>query len=145
MHAAHSGHWHGAGGLGFVEDEDVDMGLPVVDTQLMRDGDDDEDIEILLEPKVESPENGLQMLDVQEPEVLRVIDTVGSAFQAKRPRGRPRKHPVPTQESLAKVAKGRSKTGCITCRKRKKKCDEAKPRCKFPPPPPPRMSRADNR
>lgn len=29
----------------------------------------------------------------------------------------------------AKTTKGRSKTGCLTCRKRKKKCDEAKPRC----------------
>lgn len=41
-----------------------------------------------------------------------------------RKRGRPRKHPLPTG---AKVTKGRSKTGCITCRRRKKKCDETKP------------------
>jgi hypothetical protein len=26
----------------------------------------------------------------------------------------------------------RTKTGCLTCRKRKKKCDEAKPECKLP-------------
>ncbi len=25
----------------------------------------------------------------------------------------------------------RTKTGCLTCRKRKKKCDEAKPECKW--------------
>jgi hypothetical protein len=25
----------------------------------------------------------------------------------------------------------RTKTGCMTCRKRKKKCDEQKPECKF--------------
>lgn len=50
----------------------------------------------------------------------------------KRPRGRPRKHPVATP-TTPKVTKGRSKTGCITCRKRKKKCDEAKPRCKLRP------------
>jgi hypothetical protein len=25
----------------------------------------------------------------------------------------------------------RTKTGCLTCRKRKKKCDEQKPECKF--------------
>jgi hypothetical protein len=48
----------------------------------------------------------------------------------KRPRGRPRKHPLTPAVSANKVTKGRSKTGCITCRKRKKKCDEAKPRCK---------------
>lgn len=47
----------------------------------------------------------------------------------KRPRGRPRKHPINPVVSASKVTKGRSKTGCITCRKRKKKCDEAKPRC----------------
>lgn len=48
----------------------------------------------------------------------------------KRPRGRPRKHPINPIVSASKITKGRSKTGCITCRKRKKKCDEAKPRCK---------------
>lgn len=48
----------------------------------------------------------------------------------KRPRGRPRKHPLAQIASSNKITKGRSKTGCLTCRKRKKKCDEAKPRCK---------------
>ncbi|PHH64472.1 hypothetical protein CDD81_4547 [Ophiocordyceps australis] len=49
----------------------------------------------------------------------------------KRPRGRPRKNNLGSclVPFSAKVTKGRSKTGCITCRKRKKKCDEAKPRC----------------
>jgi hypothetical protein len=28
------------------------------------------------------------------------------------------------------LTKARSKTGCITCRKRKKKCDETRPFCK---------------
>ncbi|EFX05699.1 c6 zinc finger domain containing protein [Grosmannia clavigera kw1407] len=50
--------------------------------------------------------------------------------KVKRPRGRPRKiGAIPTSASVSKMNKGRSKTGCITCRKRKKKCDEAKPRC----------------
>lgn len=48
----------------------------------------------------------------------------------KRPRGRPRKHPLPSPDTQPKVAKGRSKTGCITCRRRKKKCDETKPQCR---------------
>lgn len=47
----------------------------------------------------------------------------------KRPRGRPRKHPLAPSAAVSKITKGRSKTGCLTCRKRKKKCDEAKPRC----------------
>ena len=47
----------------------------------------------------------------------------------RRPRGRPRKHPQSPAKSLSKSAKGRSKTGCITCRRRKKKCDETKPAC----------------
>lgn len=55
------------------------------------------------------------------------------AQKTKRPRGRPRKHPLTPAVNANKSAKGRSKTGCITCRKRKKKCDEAKPRCRsFP-------------
>jgi len=48
---------------------------------------------------------------------------------SKRGRGRPRKHPLPPYGAVQKVTKGRSKTGCITCRRRKKKCDETKPEC----------------
>lgn len=50
---------------------------------------------------------------------------------SKRGRGRPRKHPLPPIGAQQKVTKGRSKTGCITCRRRKKKCDETKPECSF--------------
>lgn len=48
----------------------------------------------------------------------------------RRPRGRPRKHPKPEQGQSPKITKARSKTGCKTCRRRKKKCDEAKPFCR---------------
>lgn len=48
----------------------------------------------------------------------------------RRPRGRPRKIVPGPVAAENKVAKVRSKTGCITCRKRKKKCDEARPRCR---------------
>lgn len=58
-----------------------------------------------------------------------IMSDPSKAPKVKRPRGRPRKHPHPPVISTNKVTKGRSKTGCITCRKRKKKCDEAKPRC----------------
>lgn len=52
-----------------------------------------------------------------------------SNLVARRPRGRPRKHPKTPILSNGKAPKGRSKTGCITCRRRKKKCDETKPAC----------------
>jgi len=47
----------------------------------------------------------------------------------KRPRGRPRKPPCVVINPALKSTKARSKTGCLTCRLRKKKCDEAKPTC----------------
>ncbi|KAI3334634.1 fungal-specific transcription factor domain-containing protein [Ustulina deusta] len=84
-------------------------------------------------PKIEPVEDDyFRMDDVQEaPRTLVPRPDRPSSGQpkTKRPRGRPRKHPVNTQVVNSKIAKGRSKTGCITCRKRKKKCDEAKPRC----------------
>lgn len=46
----------------------------------------------------------------------------------KRGRGRPRKHPIALQPET-KLKGGRTKTGCVTCRRRKKKCDEARPEC----------------
>ncbi|CRG85638.1 putative transcriptional regulatory protein C965,10 [Talaromyces islandicus] len=52
-----------------------------------------------------------------------------AAVAMPRKRGRPRKHPLPVPGGQVKIAKGRSKTGCITCRRRKKKCDETKPAC----------------
>lgn len=56
--------------------------------------------------------------------------TENTPLKVKKPRGRPRKHPLTPLMAANKITKGRSKTGCLTCRKRKKKCDEAKPRCK---------------
>ena len=51
----------------------------------------------------------------------------GIPASVPRKRGRPRKHPLPGPNTQIKITKGRSKTGCITCRRRKKKCDETKP------------------
>ena len=49
----------------------------------------------------------------------------------KRSRGRPRKNPLISPDTkLSKT--GRTRTGCLTCRKRKKKCDENKPECPSP-------------
>jgi hypothetical protein len=89
-----------------------------------------------LVPKLE-PVDDIDMADLSDvkesivPETPETSSSISTPAQVKRPRGRPRKHPKPSPEALAKVAKGRSKTGCITCRRRKKKCDETKPGCKF--------------
>lgn len=64
-----------------------------------------------------------------EPGLSTFIQPAAVQPKLKRPRGRPRKHPLVPNVTSNKITKGRSKTGCLTCRKRKKKCDEAKPRC----------------
>ncbi|PGH12370.1 hypothetical protein AJ79_04318 [Helicocarpus griseus UAMH5409] len=99
------------------------------DTDLM--GDD-------LTPKVEEldDDEALSLENIKEqhmdaePTIQRdsVENVTRGTPNAPRKRGRPRKHPRPDPDQ-AKVTKGRSKTGCITCRRRKKKCDEAKPSC----------------
>lgn len=81
-------------------------------------------------PKLEQLEDDMNLHDITEAPANENADKLLSQPKQKRPRGRPRKHPLTTNPSASKITKGRSKTGCITCRKRKKKCDEAKPRCK---------------
>jgi hypothetical protein len=102
---------------GWVEEED--------DADINWDQEDDGDVV----PKIE-PIDDVDMADFSDMKESETTSSASTPAQAKRPRGRPRKHPKPTAESMAKIAKGRSKTGCITCRRRKKKCDETKPGCK---------------
>jgi len=90
-----------------------------------------EDEDWLLVPKEEPSEENINMADVKEQPQGDKKANNRSKLPGKRPRGRPRKHPIVSPEDRAKIAKARSKTGCITCRKRKKKCDERKPGCKF--------------
>jgi hypothetical protein len=75
-----------------------------------------------IDPKIKSPSDER---DSAEPPAL----LNGDGTIARRPRGRPRKHPKSLTTAISKPPKGRSKTGCITCRRRKKKCDEKKPEC----------------
>lgn len=83
-------------------------------------------------PKLEPMDEDIRLDEIKE---APLTPSPGNASpttvqpKAKRPRGRPRKHPLTPIVTTNKVTKGRSKTGCLTCRKRKKKCDEAKPRC----------------
>lgn len=91
----------------------------------------DDDLAI---PKVEPMDEDVRLDDITEAPSTPVLSHTGmTALKPKRPRGRPRKHPLAPAVAANKVTKGRSKTGCLTCRKRKKKCDEAKPRCAFYP------------
>lgn len=104
---------------GFVEEEgDV------------SEDDQDQDEEMLV-PKLEPVDDDVDMTDLKESTVPETPSASASPVTAKRPRGRPRKHPKVSPDSVVKSAKGRSKTGCVTCRRRKKKCDEAKPGCEL--------------
>jgi hypothetical protein len=100
----------------YVDRDDVEM-----DNNWEQGSDD-----ILTIPKLEPIEDDINMDDLKAaPLAPASIESASTDPKPKRPRGRPRKHPLATAVSTSKVTKGRSKTGCITCRKRKKKCDEA--------------------
>ena len=108
-------------------DSDVRYASETEDDEL--DGEDLGGEEV--EPKIEEIEEG-SMADVKPSSLSNVVEGQVNATP-RRGRGRPRKNPVNTQISPTKLGtKGRSKTGCITCRKRKKKCGEEKPTCKLP-------------
>ena len=51
--------------------------------------------------------------------------------QLKRSQERSKKHAPFTPELSPKAKGSRSRKGCITCKKRKKKCDEKRPCCEF--------------
>ena len=106
--------WSSSGGWIKEEEDEADFD---------RDHEDDD---MMLVPNLE-PLEDIDMSDLLDINESSIPETPA---KAKRPLGRPRKHPKPSPVALAKVAKGRSKTGCITCRRRKKKCDETKPGCK---------------
>jgi len=85
-------------------------------------------------PPADEPVAKIEELDDDDKSQLMSVPQIPTALTnsgepVKRGRGRPRKHPVQPPKTVQKVTKGRSKTGCITCRRRKKKCDETKPEC----------------
>lgn len=88
------------------------------DSVITPESDEDESSTVV--PKVEEIDESA--LDEIEESKSGVADQVA----LPRKRGRPRKHPIAEQK---KAAHARSKTGCGTCRRRKKKCDETKPAC----------------
>lgn len=120
---------------GFVEDEEEEG---EDDDNWNHDSIEDTEVwdEDLIVPKLEPEEEDVRMGHLKETSVPDTLSISSTPVTAKRPRGRPRKHPKTTPEEKAKITKNRSKTGCITCRRRKKKCDEKKPGCQSPPPSP---------
>jgi hypothetical protein len=82
-------------------------------------------------PKIE--EHELQLADVKaEPVGSEPPISPTEPVRVRRGRGRPRLYPPRSPTASSKATKARSKTGCTTCRKRKKKCDETRPFCKAP-------------
>lgn len=81
-------------------------------------------------PKIEETELRLADVKVEPAADDTPISPAEAPRNNRRARGRPRIHPPRSPTTASKQAKARSKTGCTTCRKRKKKCDETKPFCK---------------
>lgn len=109
--------------------EDIHVSHVMADQDMRWEQGSDEGLTI---PKVEPMDEDLRLDDIKEAPLTPIPSNTSPTTaqpKAKRPRGRPRKHPLTPVVTTNKVTKGRSKTGCLTCRKRKKKCDEAKPRC----------------
>ena len=91
-------------------------------------------------PKIEElDETPIEALNLSQPSnsnspEIKGIQTSARPAEPKKKRGRPRKNPQVTRVDVkGGKSSSRSKTGCITCRRRKKKCDETKPTCKVYP------------
>lgn len=100
------------------------------------DGEDainEPDIDVV--PKTEDEEETyieeIKRVESSESPDIKADGPKRNAANPKRRRGRPKKYPPSSATTLTKVTKGRSKTGCLTCRRRKKKCDEGKPSCTY--------------
>ncbi|KAF2478084.1 uncharacterized protein BDR25DRAFT_205608 [Lindgomyces ingoldianus] len=79
-------------------------------------------------PKIEECE--VDLADVkEEPGAEEPPISPTEPQQVRKRRGRPRIYPPRSPTTSSKNTKARSKTGCATCRRRKKKCDETKPFC----------------
>jgi len=85
----------------------------------------DDNSDITIGPKIEELDDD-EFGTLNQIEEAKLLSADASGQPAARKRGRPRKHPV---SDTRKTAHTRSKTGCATCRRRKKRCDERKPSC----------------
>lgn len=95
--------------IGLAEQDEADNEMS------WEQGSDD----VLTVPKLEPGEGEIAMGDIKAAPQATTQQADGQAApqaKQKRPRGRPRKHPLNPVLSASKITKGRSKTGCITCR-----------------------------
>lgn len=82
-----------------------------------------------ISPKVEELCESPREIQVSfEGENLISPSSIISIGNSQKKRGRPRKS-TDTVPAKPSTKLGRTKTGCLTCRQRKKKCDEGKPEC----------------
>ncbi|KAF3763106.1 hypothetical protein M406DRAFT_48426 [Cryphonectria parasitica EP155] len=129
-HSASSSSTTDLWGIDFPENsDDVHVTHVLADPDAHFDFGSDDGLAV---PKVEPMEEDVRLDEIKEAPPTPVPSNTSPTMtqpKPKRPRGRPRKHPLAPASASNKITKGRSKTGCLTCRKRKKKCDEAKPRC----------------
>jgi hypothetical protein len=96
------------------------------DSVITPDSDDSNDSsDITIGPKIEEVDDN-EIGGLNGIEDAKLVTTNDSSIPPARKRGRPRKHPI---SESRKTAHTRSKTGCATCRRRKKRCDERKPGC----------------
>lgn len=86
---------------------------------------------LITRPKIEEVDDDvLRVYDLEAAEETKpMLIELPSSPPAPCKRGRPRKNPKKTTSTSKKASHARSKTGCGTCRRRKKKCDEEKPHC----------------
>ncbi len=93
----------------------------------MEDGNVDVTLKIeeLDEDAMEEIKESPMSAGPRPPPIGAPVNTAGT-----RNRGRLGNSPLPSSDSHSMIAKSRSKMGCITCRRRRKKCDETKPSCK---------------
>ena len=88
---------------------------------------DEDELKVSQDP-IEPVEN-VVLGEAKKGSVQSSSEMISTSVLVKRGRGRPRKLPVPTLQPTSKAPKRRSVTGCFTCKRRKKKCDESKPSC----------------
>jgi len=87
--------------------------------------DSDDSSDITIGPKIEELDDD-EFSALNHIEEVKPLTANDAGPPVARKRGRPRKHPV---TETRKTTHTRSKTGCATCRRRKKRCDERKPSC----------------